>query len=121
MSLPITTCPLFIRIQPVLASLPGTAASAGAKSSHVFIAILLRDTANKLTHRTVSQPIPHAYVTLPFEEHPWAEDLLSESLQAALGSVGVEYIRSRMQARTDALAKAADALRNSETGGATDV
>lgn len=97
----------------MLESLPGLPAGDANQDtdptqySHIYIEILLRDTANDLTHRTVSQPIPVKYATLSFENNPWAEDLLSDSLQAALGSVGLDYVRSRMQARSDALSQAA--------------
>lgn len=116
-TLPITTCPLYIRIQPVLDNLPGLPAATSKlafptvtadSATHLYLAILLRDPTNNLTHRTISQPLPKAYATLPFESNPWAEDLLSESLQGALGSVGLEYVRSRMQAQSEALSKAAE-------------
>ncbi|PWN37827.1 uncharacterized protein FA14DRAFT_142409 [Meira miltonrushii] len=110
-TLPITTCPLFIRIQPVLDVLPGlkTNTLSADSSTHLYICIILRDPTNNLSHRTVSQPLPKPYALLPFDQHPWAEELLSESLQNALGSVGLEYVRSRMQAQSEALSKAAEA------------
>lgn len=112
--LPITTCPLFIRIQPVLDVLPGLSQSntnlslTETNTTHLYLCIILRDPSNNLTHRTVSQPLLKSYALLPFDQQPWAEELLSESLQNALGSVGLEYVRSRMQARSEALSKAAE-------------
>ena len=96
MSLPITTCPLYIRIQPVLDSMPGISASLPhSNPTHLFLQVLLKDPSNSLTHKTLSQPIPKAFIDLDFEEHPWVEELLSESLQGALGSIGLEYIQGR--------------------------
>lgn len=95
-SLPITTCPLFIRIQPVLDFMPGIAATPPHMNpTHLFLEILLKDPTNSLTHKTISQPIPKAFIDLDFEDFSWVEELLSESLQGALGSIGLEYIQGR--------------------------
>ncbi|UZJ54077.1 hypothetical protein CBS101457_003397 [Exobasidium rhododendri] len=95
-SLPITTCPLFIRIQPVLDVIPGQpATSTPPTPTHLFLEIVLQDPSNSLTHKTISQPILKDFIDLDFEDHSWVEDLLSESLQAALSSIGLEYIQGR--------------------------
>jgi hypothetical protein len=56
---------------------------------------MLQDPTNALSHRTISQPIPKAFIDLDFEEHPWVEDLLSESIQCALQNIALEYIQGR--------------------------
>lgn len=95
-TLPITTCPIYIRIQPVLESLPGNApVLQHSNPSHLFLEILLKDPSNALTHRTVSQPVLKSFIDLDFEDYPWVEELLSESLQTALGSIALEYIQGR--------------------------
>jgi hypothetical protein len=97
-SLPITTCPLYIRLQAVLDTIPGLSSSSSQtqiRGSHLFLQILLQDPTNSLTHRTISQPIPKAFIDLDFEEHAWVEELLSESIQGALQNIALEYIQGR--------------------------
>jgi hypothetical protein len=76
--------------------MPGIAASLPhSNPTHLFIQILLRDPTNSLTHKTISQPIPKTFIDLDFEDYAWVEELLSESLQGALSSIGLEYIQGR--------------------------
>ncbi len=58
-SLPITTCPVFVRIQACLADLPGETETDAAKS--LFFLILLRDPQHGLSHKTVSQAVPTSW------------------------------------------------------------
>ncbi|PWN91018.1 hypothetical protein FA10DRAFT_267438 [Acaromyces ingoldii] len=111
--LPITTCPLYIRIQPLLASLPGLESSTDTPR-HLYFAVVLNDPSNGLVHRTISSPVPADW----FDEagsgshsdrpgpgpgpgpEPWAEEFLVEILEACLGAIGLDYVRQRQTSRT---------------------
>lgn len=56
--LPITTCPVFVRIQACLADLPGEEAEA---NKSLFFLVLLRDPQHGLSHKTVSQAVPTSW------------------------------------------------------------
>lgn len=111
--LPITTCPLYIRIQPLLAALPGLESSSD-RQRHLYFAVVLNDPSNGLVHRTISSPVPADW----FDEagsgshsdgpgpgpgqgpEPWAEEFLVEILEACLGAIGLDYVRQRQTSRT---------------------
>ena len=59
-TLPITTCPVFVRIQACLASLPGDGEGEGEEKS-LFFLVLLRDPQHGLSHKTVSQAVPTSW------------------------------------------------------------
>lgn len=77
--------------------MPGLSNSSLTHSSptHLFLQILLEDPINSLLHKTISQPIPKTFIDLNFEEYGWVEELLSDSLQGALGAIALEYIQGR--------------------------
>lgn len=64
-ALPITTCPVFVRIQACLADLPGDAlgeaGEAGEANKSLFFLVLLRDPQHGLSHKTVSQAVPTSW------------------------------------------------------------
>lgn len=64
-TLPITTCPVFVRIQACLSELPGDGlgdAGDGTESSKdLFFLVLLRDPQHGLSHKTVSQAVPTSW------------------------------------------------------------
>lgn len=80
-TVPVTTCPVFVRIQPCLAALPWFAstgsfskarigekeAASGSdkehkdKELHLFFMIMLQDPSHGLSHRTMSQAVPKAW------------------------------------------------------------
>lgn len=61
-SLPITTCPVFVRIQACFAPIPGVDESDdAAHSQSLFFLILLQDPQHGLSHKTVSQAVPTSW------------------------------------------------------------
>lgn len=84
--LPITHCPVFVRIQPILSNLPGLSRSEESSEigggggirpigvnvvdeKHLFFLILLRDVNNSLDHATLTQSLPAVWLDIPFEEN----------------------------------------------------
>lgn len=66
-ALPITTCPVFVRIQACLADLPGdtvgdaSSPTSSESSKSLFFLVLLRDPQHGLSHKTVSQAVPTSW------------------------------------------------------------
>ncbi|SPO23147.1 uncharacterized protein UTRI_01825 [Ustilago trichophora] len=101
-ALPITTCPVFVRIQACLADLSGDEASVegGESNKNLFFLVLLRDPQHGLSHKTVSQAVPTSWLDVPFEENQWVEESLVDVLSNALSIVGQDYVQGRMSGRT---------------------
>ncbi|KAE8222833.1 hypothetical protein CF319_g4043 [Tilletia indica] len=110
LTLPITECPLFIRVQPVFGPLPGHTAAATATSDadgiskHLFFVIVLQDPLHGLRHQTVSQAVPWSWMAVPFETNAWVEQALVDVLQGALSIVGQDYVHGRSVAAVPASA-----------------
>lgn len=86
-TVPVTICPVYMRIQPVLAPLPfsmsasAAATDSSSKSStspssspssdesHLFFILILRDPTNELVHKTLTQSMPSKWLDIPFEEN----------------------------------------------------
>lgn len=77
-ALPITTCPVFVRVQACLAELPGetsdeqTSSTAGSEPcKSLFFLVLLRDPQHGLSHKTISQAVPTSWrkYTSPPPQH----------------------------------------------------
>lgn len=62
-ALPITTCPVFVRIQACLTDLPGddTDKDGTDAAKSLFFIVLLRDPQHGLSHKTVSQAVPTSW------------------------------------------------------------
>ncbi|GAA6064771.1 hypothetical protein JCM10212_006320 [Sporobolomyces blumeae] len=109
--LPVTTCPVYLRIQPCLAPLPSLpvpsappSSSTPAKpSTHLFFLLHLVDPTHSLTHHAVSQSLPSPWLEIPFEENEWVEDQMVEVIRRAVEVVGQEYIMGRMRAQGNAI------------------
>lgn len=75
-ALPITTCPVFVRIQACLADLPGDAPGEGGEvgeaNKSLFFLVLLKDPQHGLSHKTVSQAVPTSWRKyFSLDSHPW--------------------------------------------------
>lgn len=92
LTVPITTCPIYLRIQPVLAPLPylprpSSTTNSDDKDSNpkaLFFLLLLRDPTHNLAHESLSQSIPAAWLDIPFEENEWVEDVMVEVIRRSV-------------------------------------
>lgn len=111
-TIPVTTCPIYLRIQPCLAPLPyAVPSSSGDEPSTpvphgLFFLLLLRDPTNKLVHSSLSQSIPSEWLDIPFEENEWVEDVMVDVIARSVQVIGKDYIHARMTAQTVAINKA---------------
>ncbi|TNY23350.1 hypothetical protein DMC30DRAFT_347515 [Rhodotorula diobovata] len=109
-TVPVTTCPVYLRIQPVLAPLPSLPASLLPSSSSsdapststspsstkaLFFLLLLRDPTHSLVHASTSQSMPATWLDIPFEDNEWVEDAMVEIIRRSVEIVGQEYIAHR--------------------------
>ncbi|EST07617.1 Maintenance of telomere capping protein 1, Mtc1 [Kalmanozyma brasiliensis GHG001] len=119
-ALPITTCPVFVRIQACLAGLPGADDAEGEdKEKSLFFLVLLRDPQHGLSHKTVSQAVPTSWLDVAFEENEWVEESLVDVLSNALTIVGQDYVQGRMSGRTKSSKEGVVDLANEDKAGET--
>lgn len=91
--LPITICPVFMRVQPVLASLPFTIDSSDdnddkSDQQQLSFILILRDTTNKIQTQTVTQSLPASWLDIPFEENEWVENEMVDVIRKGVEVVG---------------------------------
>jgi hypothetical protein len=105
-TIPVTICPVYMRIQPVLAPLPFPSSSSSTPSDapaqeekHLYFILLLRDPTNSLVHRTLTQSMPKAWLDIPFEENEWVEDIMVDVIRKGVEILGEEYVKGRMSGR----------------------
>ncbi|CEH14536.1 Maintenance of telomere capping protein 1, Mtc1 [Ceraceosorus bombacis] len=125
LTVPITHCPVFVRIQPVLAPLPIFASTSNAGISkarsvtskenaepeeQLWFLLLLQDPGNGCRHTTVSQSVPRSWLDVPFEENAWVEQSLVDVLQNSLSVIGQAYVVERQTGRS----RTAQALQGAE-------
>lgn len=120
-AVPITTCPIFMRIQPCLAPLPYCVSlpsdaekdpSASESTMALFFLLLLRDPTHNLIHSSLSQSIPASWLEIPFEENEWVEDVMVDVIRRGVEVIGQEYISHRMRAQGEAISKARGAAQD---------
>lgn len=117
-TVPITYCPVFLRIQPVVSPLPGsslaphsTSESTGAAAEdrkYVSFLLSLRDPNNGLSHKTCSQTFPQSWLSQSFEDNPWIEQALLDILEGALGIIGQDYVNGRQSGRSRSIISEAE-------------
>jgi len=113
-TLPVTICPVYMRIQPVLAPLPFSTTAAPAEPStseksdssaataedpHLFFILILRDPTNELVHKTLTQSMPSKWLDIPFEENEWVEDIMVQIIRSGVEIIGQEYVKGRTYGR----------------------
>ncbi|PLW05248.1 hypothetical protein PCANC_26890 [Puccinia coronata f. sp. avenae] len=117
--LPITHCPVYVRIQPILSRLPVFGQSVGGPSpaldaaaaakkpgitvdmeTHLFFLILLRDVKNSIDHATLTQSVPAVWLDIPFEENEWVEDVLVDVIRRGVEIIGQQYVNGRISGRS---------------------
>ncbi|KAK9897801.1 hypothetical protein P389DRAFT_210203 [Cystobasidium minutum MCA 4210] len=127
LTIPVTICPVYMRIQPVLAPMPfspqalssTTEADATSKLKtsddlHLFFILILRDPTNELVHKTLTQSMPSKWLDIPFEENEWVEDIMVDVIRRGVEIIGEEYIKGRMHGRLFKNAKAETVSEESE-------
>ncbi|GAA5828990.1 hypothetical protein JCM11251_004090 [Rhodosporidiobolus azoricus] len=113
LTVPVTTCPIYLRIQPALAPLPflpssslNPASTTPDSQKALFFLLLLRDPTHNLVHSSVSQSMPASWLDIPFEENEWVEDAMVEIIRRSVEIIGQEYIQHRMRAQSNAISQA---------------
>lgn len=106
-AMPVTYCPVFVRIQACFAPLPGLADGGSASDGrqmatvdndlrdHLYFLVLLQDPNHGLTHRSVSQSLPAIWLSMKFEENSWIEHAMVDALEGALGVAAQGYVNGR--------------------------
>ncbi|KAL8291707.1 hypothetical protein RQP46_001965 [Phenoliferia psychrophenolica] len=121
-TVPVTTCPIYLRIQPCLAPQPyaaivraaatgDDAAAPAVEDKALFFLLVLRDPTHKLVHTSLSQSMPAEWLDIPFEENEWVEDVMVDVIGRSVQVVGKAYLHSRMTAQSVAISKARDAAK----------
>ncbi|KNZ47609.1 hypothetical protein VP01_628g6 [Puccinia sorghi] len=122
--LPITHCPVYVRIQPIISRLPvfgptPSTTTRGSKATmlevaqqqgqqgvtvdmegHLFFLVLLRDVKNSLDHTTLTQSIPATWLEIPFEENEWVEDIMVDVIRRGIEIIGQQYVNGRISGRS---------------------
>lgn len=117
LTVPVTRCPVYMRIQAVMAPLPfalpavaeksdstedeavAPAASSDDMDKQLYFILILRDPTNSLIHRTLTQAIPGSWLDIPFEDNEWVEDIMVDVIRRGVEIIGEEYIKGRMHGR----------------------
>ncbi|ORX39066.1 maintenance of telomere capping protein 1 [Kockovaella imperatae] len=107
-SVPVTTVPIFLHLQPVLAPLsipeppillsqsksePG---SAPTPPKHLYFLMTLQDPSHSLRFTTVSQPAPADWLDVEYEKSDWVEERLVEVLRNGVEIIAQDYVATRM-------------------------
>ena len=99
-NIPVTTIPIFLQLQPVLAplSIPEppllldpkdteSASSDESKPKHLHFILTLHDPVHNLRFTTVSQSVPGDWLDVEYDQSEWVEERLVDVIR-----VGVEII-----------------------------
>lgn len=89
---PVTTIPVFLQLQPVLAPLPfpeppvlqSSDAAAHTPQKHLYFIVSLLDPSHDLQFTTVSQPSPGDWLDVEYDKSDWVEERLVEVLKTAV-------------------------------------
>ncbi|SCV72830.1 BQ2448_4367 [Microbotryum intermedium] len=119
MTIPVTTCPIYMRIQPCLAPIPfvpiflttpneGSSTTTSSLPMALFFLLVLNDPTHGLKHVSLSQSVPAGWLDIPFEENEWVEDVMVEVIRRSVECIGQDYISHRMRARSLAIQQARD-------------
>lgn len=101
--LPITICPVYLRIQPVLAPLP---LAIDDLKDQLYFLLVLRDAEHNLERTTLSQAMPAEWLEIPFEENEWVENEMVDIIRKATETVGTDWVRTRQFGQAQAVQEA---------------
>lgn len=91
-----TTVPIFLHLQPILAPLPfaepsvlmkPSSSTPSSPSKHLYFIMTLHDSVHSLRFSTVTQPSPADWLDVEYDQSDWVEERLVEVLRT-----GVEII-----------------------------
>ncbi|ORY26236.1 maintenance of telomere capping protein 1 [Naematelia encephala] len=104
-NLPVTTVPIFLHLQPLLAPLPfpepqillGAAHPAPENPpQHLFFLIHLQDPSHALRFTSITQPCPSDWLDVEYDRSDWVEERLVEVLRTGVEIVAQDYVATRM-------------------------
>lgn len=75
---------------------PAAAAAAAAPANQLSFLLHLADPAHALTHTIQTQPVPTAWLAVPWETNGWVEERLVDALRVGIECVGEGYVMERM-------------------------
>lgn len=105
-----TTVPVFLQFQPVLAPLPFPEPGLLIKDSedkksppqHLYFIVSLRDPSHGLQFSTVTQPVPGDWLDVEYEKSDWVEerlvDVLKTGTEVIAQDVSVSVLFGRLAA-----------------------
>ncbi|GMK59322.1 hypothetical protein CspeluHIS016_0703370 [Cutaneotrichosporon spelunceum] len=101
---PVTTIPVFLQLQPVLAPLPFPEPALQLSSEgnpttvpkHLYFIVSLQDPIHGLQFTTVSQPSPGDWLDVEYDKSDWVEERLVEVLTTSVEIVAQDYVSTRM-------------------------
>lgn len=90
-----TTIPIFLHLQPILAPLSvpepplllDSTETPADKPKHLHFVLTLHDTTHNLRFTTVSQPVPGDWLDVEYDQSEWVEERLVDVIR-----IGVEII-----------------------------
>ncbi|WRT68946.1 uncharacterized protein IL334_005928 [Kwoniella shivajii] len=114
---PVTTVPIFLHLQPLLAPLPyleppiltSTSTSSGQQEppKHLYFLLTLQDPTHSLSFTTVTQPSPSDWMDVEYEKSEWVEERLVEVLRTSVEVIAQDYVATRMGLKPSAPTAAA--------------
>ncbi|WVR09152.1 hypothetical protein IAU60_006214 [Kwoniella sp. DSM 27419] len=118
-SVPVTTVPIFLHLQPLLAPLPypeppiltssSASSSTASPPKHLYFLLTLQDPTHSLAFTTISQPSPADWMEVEYERSEWVEERLVEVLRTAVEVIAQDYVATRMGLKPSAPTAAAAA------------
>ncbi|WWC73210.1 uncharacterized protein I206_107176 [Kwoniella pini CBS 10737] len=110
---PVTTVPIFLHLQPLLAPLPypeppiHTSTTESQPPKHLFFLLTLHDSSHSLSFTTVTQPSPSDWMEVEYEKSEWVEERLVEILRTSVEVIAQDYVATRMGLKPSAPTAAA--------------
>jgi len=103
-NVPVTTVPIFLHLQPILAPLPvheqsillAATSTSSEPPKHLYFLMTLHDPSHSLRFTTVSQPSPADWLEVEYEKSDWVEERLVEVLRTGVEIVAQDYVATRM-------------------------
>lgn len=111
-NVPVTTVPIFLHLQPLLAPLPipeppvlmkSSSSKPSTPTKHLYFLMTLHDPVHSLRFTTTTQPSPADWLDVEYDNSDWVEERLVEVLRT-----GVEIVAQDVSARGGVVAACTD-------------